>query len=99
MSIWGVMPNINEAVNTKAGNKTSVNLNNYNGPSFVESISDVAKAANIHVASGQTAASLAFTRQKEVYDKPFSFEEAEEEMLEDHLTRIQELFEDLSKNK
>ncbi|MBU0672805.1 MAG: hypothetical protein KJ732_07255 [Candidatus Margulisbacteria bacterium] len=96
MNIWGVMPNNNEAINVKSANKSTTNIN-YKGPSFAQSISEVARSVNIQVAQGATASELQFTRQKEGLDKPFKFEDAEEEMLDDYIGRIKKMLGELKK--
>ncbi len=98
MSVWGVMPNINanEAASVKSAHKSVSSTQNNSGPSFTESISNVARSANMQIAHGNDAASLHFTRKKEeCFDEPFSFLEAEEEMLEDSVDRITQLLNDL----
>ncbi len=97
MSIWGVLPNHSE-INVKSTAKSANSLHNYNGPSFSESMMDVARAAKMQIAGENGAASLAFSRNKEEeFDKPFSFLEAEEEILEDSIARIKKLFDQLKK--
>ncbi len=97
MNIWGVMPNINsDAMNVRSANK-SVNNVNHNGPSFAQSIGEIARSANMSVAQGATASELQFRRQKEAFDKPFDFEDVEEEILEDYISRIKNMMDDLQK--
>ncbi|MFH1684201.1 MAG: hypothetical protein ABIA67_04895 [Candidatus Margulisiibacteriota bacterium] len=97
MNIWGVMPNINnEAINVKSANKSTTNIN-YKGPSFAQSISEIARSANIQIAQGATASELSFNRQKEETGKPFKFDEAEEEMLDDYIGRIKKMMDELRK--
>ena len=64
MNIWGVMPNIAETANVKSAQKSTSSQQNYKGPSFVESMHDIAKSANLEVAKGNTAAYLEFNRAK-----------------------------------
>lgn len=101
MSIWGIMPNMNvsEAANVKSTHKSVSNgLHNYNGPSFSESMSSVARSANMQIAHGSDAAALQLSRRKEETDeKLFSFLETEEEILEDSIGRIAKLLKDLQK--
>ena len=97
MNIYGAMPNINsDAMNVKSANK-SVNNVNHNGPSFAQSMGDIARSANITVAHGATASELQFKRQKEEFDKPFNFEDVEEEILENYMTRIKKMMDELQK--
>ncbi len=98
MNIWGVNPNINsEAIGVKPAAKSPSNAN-YVGPSFAQSISEVARSANIQVAEGATNSALQFNRRKEEpAEKPFDFENAEEEVLEQYLSRIQKMLKDLQK--
>jgi len=96
-SIWGILPGLtnNDVSGVKSSNKTNDSSNNYKGPNFVESLRDIAKAANIEVAKGYNAANLSLTRQKEMQDEPFNFEEAGEELLEDYITRIKKMLKDM----
>ena len=98
-SIWGILPglNNNDVAGIKSTNKTNASSNDYKGPNFAESLRDIAKAANVEVAKGYNAANLSLTRQKEMQDKPFDFEEAGEELLEDYITRIKKMLKDMGK--
>ncbi|MDD5382123.1 MAG: hypothetical protein PHH60_00485 [Candidatus Margulisbacteria bacterium] len=98
MNIWGVMPNLNNDVSgVKSSSKATTNAN-YNGPSFAESISDIARSANMQVAGGNNSNALQFNRRKEeLVEEPFDFEEAEEEILDQHLARIRKMLKDLKK--
>jgi hypothetical protein len=97
MNIWGILPNQAEIAGVRSANKSTTNLNNYAGPSFSESIKELAQSANMQIANGATAGELQFARQKEGFDEPFSFKEAEEELAEEYIARIQKLLKDLNK--
>ena len=95
MSIIGINPNIAEVNGVKPASKATQSLTNYTGPSFMESINSVAKAAQIHTAHGAGASALEIKKQKGVHDEPYDFKDAEQEMLDDHIARITELLKDL----
>lgn len=98
MNIWGVMPNVGEVINVKSADKSTNNLSNYKGPSFIESMRSVAQSANLQVADGSSSAMLNFNRSKEEkLEKLFSFTETEEEILDESLSRIKKLLKDLKK--
>ena len=99
MNIWGVLPNIGEISGAKSPNKaTGNNMANYKGPSFAESMKDIARSANMQISNGSTAGSLQFNRKKEeLVDEPFSFTEAEKEMAEEYVDRINKLLKELKK--
>ena len=71
---FSAIPNFSEASNVKAANKSTINLNNYTGPNFGESLREVARSARMQIANGSTAASLQMFRQKEGFDKLFNFQ-------------------------
>jgi glutaredoxin 2 len=98
MNIYSVNPNISsEALSVKSTAKAPTDAN-YTGPSFAQSISEVARSANLQVAEGATNSALQFNRRKEeAADKPFDREQAEEEILEQYLTRIQKMLKELQK--
>jgi hypothetical protein len=96
MSIYGINPNNSESQNIKSAVKNS--NANYSGPSFAQSISEVARSANLTVAEGATNSALQFNRRKEtLIDEPYNFEQEEEEILEEYLKRIQKMMKDLQK--
>lgn len=99
MNILGIVPNSGELSNVKPGSKQNSGLLDYKGPSFAENMHEVARSANIQVASGNMAASLAFTRQKEDFNEPFSFVEAEEDLYRECMEKIQELMDRLREEK
>ncbi|MBN2058433.1 MAG: hypothetical protein JW782_06540 [Candidatus Saganbacteria bacterium] len=91
------MPNQNiELLNVKPAARSAADIN-YNGPSFAQSLGEIARSANIQVAQGATASELQFLRQKEGFDKPFDFEDAEEEMLDNYISRIKKMVEEMKK--
>jgi hypothetical protein len=97
MNIYGINPNANIEPNVKAAGKPAASVN-YNGPSFAQNISEIARAADLQVAQGATASELRLRRQKEgVAEKPFDLEEANEELLEDYIGRIKQMLDDLKK--
>ena len=97
MNIEGINPNANiEAFNVKSAAKSTADINT-NGPSFAQSISEVARQADLQVAQGATAANLQFTLKKESFDPLFSFQEAEKEFLQEQIERINKLINDLKK--
>lgn len=97
MNIWGVVPNPNtDAVNVKSASKSTTNIN-YKGPSFAQSMGEIAKSAQIQVAHGATASELEFKKEKGVLEKPFDFEDAEEDLIDDYISRIKRMMEDLKK--
>ena len=84
-------------VNNKAAKASKSTSNNFSEVSFKNALVDVARSANMTVASGATTSQLNLTRQKEEYDKPFNFEDAEEELIEDYMGRIQKMMDELKK--
>jgi hypothetical protein len=95
MNIYGINPNAN--IEAKPAIKPAANVN-YTGPSFAQSISEVARSANIQVAEGATNSALQFNRHKEeLQEKPYNFKEEEEELLEEYLARVQKMLKDLQK--
>ena len=97
MNICGPAPNLSEVFSPKLTDK-SADLSHYHGPSFAESIYQIARAAGIYVADGSSAANLSLRRDKsEKLDKLFSFTESEEEMLEDSLARIMQVLGELGR--
>lgn len=97
MNIFGAIPNYTEVSNVKSTNKSTTNGNNYTGPSFGESIREIAKSAKMEVVNGSAASSLQLTRQKEGFDKPFDFKKAEEELAEDYVGKLQKMMEKMKK--
>ena len=98
MNIWGVMPNISNDQAVKPANRSGSSSQTYNGPSFADSISQIAKSTNIQVADGSSAALLNLNKKKEEkLKKLFSFSEAEDEMIENCVDRINNLLKDLNK--
>ena len=97
MNLWGIMPNYNEVAGVKSANKSTAAQLNNSGPSFVESIGEIARSANMQIASGATAGELRFARHKEGFEKHFSYKEEEKVFLDDRVTRISELFNQLKK--
>jgi hypothetical protein len=95
----GITPNFNigEMFGVKPTEKGSSSQNNsYTGPSFAENLSEIAKSAGIRVGSGNNAAAAGLQKQKEEkIEKLFSFGEAEEEQLDESLTRIAKLLKKL----
>jgi len=92
-----ILPICNEISNVKSSNKSTANLNNYTGPSFGESMREIARSANMQIANGHTASLLQFSKQKEEFDEPFSFLKAEEEIAEEYVGRIRKLLGKLNK--
>jgi len=97
MNIWGIMPNTSaEVTQVKSANKSTTTVNQ-NGFSFSESLGQIARSANMQIAHGATASELQFMRKKEGFDKPFNPEDVEEEMLENYMTRIKKMMDELQK--
>ncbi|MEA3493219.1 MAG: hypothetical protein U9R38_02405 [Candidatus Margulisiibacteriota bacterium] len=97
MNIGSILPYNNE-INVKSTAKSVNSVQNTNGANFAESIAGVAKAAKMQIAKESNAASLAFTRNKEeLHSDPFSFLEAEEEIIEESIGKIKQLFDNLNK--
>ncbi|MBI5399644.1 hypothetical protein HZB07_03395 [Candidatus Saganbacteria bacterium] len=95
MNIQSVTPNQNiESLNNKTVKPAA---NNYQGASFSQSISDVARQANLGIAQGATTNQARLSRQKEDFDELFSFCAAEEELLEESFEKIAKLFDSLRK--
>jgi hypothetical protein len=98
MNISGILPNLGEVMNVKSADKSVNNLDNYHGPSFVESFRSVVQSANLQVADGNASAMLNLNRSKEEkLEKLFSFTESEEEILDESLVRIKKLLSELKK--
>ena len=92
MSISGVSPNIGEMLTVRPADRSAAKSNDYQGPSFAESLKGVAQSANIQVADGSAAAALNLRRGKEEkLEKLFSFSESEEELIDESLARIEKL--------
>jgi hypothetical protein len=97
MQIWNIAPNNVENFQAKAVSKAETSNVNSSGISFAESIREVARSANMSVTSGSMAAGLNFKTQKEEnLSRPFSFLEAEEEIIENSLAKIHKLLQELS---
>jgi len=99
MNIWGVLPNYSEAAGIKPGSsKAQAGQEQQGGPSFAQSFGQVARSVNMQIAHGGDAGCLQFNRKKEeLPEDPFSFVEAQEEIVEDHISRIKQLLKDLKK--
>jgi hypothetical protein len=93
----GINPNISEIFTNRPAEKTSTGTNNYNGASFVESLKELTAGQLPQVAADSNAASLNLKRQKEDFDKLFSFTQAEEEIAQEYITHINKLLNQLKK--
>src|SRR3989338_2769933 len=91
MNLFGMVPNINEVQTARPVTKSSQSTVNYTGPSFVENISDVARAAMIQVAGGSQAASAGVRKEKAGFDELFSFTKAESELQQEYVSHIKKL--------
>ena len=92
--IIGAQQSFQVANTTKASKSTSSNFSDVN---FKSALVDIARSVNITVANGASASQLELSRQKEQQDKPFSFEDAEEDLVSDYLGRIQKMMDELKK--
>jgi len=96
MNISGINPANNELANIKSNNQQN-SLTNNQGQNFMASLDEVRRSANLEISNGNAAGSLSFYRRKEEHVEPFSFQDLEEELIDDHIARIQKMIKDLQK--
>ena len=92
-----INPNIGEIFNSRPADKPLSGTNNYSGPSFAENLKKLATGGLPEVNPENNAASLDLKRQKEEFDKLFSFTDAEEEIAQEYIAHINKLLNQLKK--
>lgn len=93
-----INPNIGEIFTSRPTEKPSASsTNNYGGASFAESLKKLADGGLAEVSAENNAAALNLKRQKEEFDKLFSFTQAEEEIAQEYVAHIKKLLNQLKK--
>ncbi len=92
-----INPNIGQVSNNRPAEKPSSSSNNYTGPAFSENLKKLATGGLPEVNPENNAASLDLKRQKEEFDKLFSFTDAEEELAQEYIAQINKLLNQFKK--
>ncbi|MDD4179459.1 MAG: hypothetical protein PHH14_05370 [Candidatus Margulisbacteria bacterium] len=97
MNIAG-LNNYNEIANIRPADKGGSQANNnVAGNAFSQSLAEVAKAVNMQVASESGAATLNLSTKKDKEVELFSFTEAGEKIIDEHIAQIEKLLSDFQR--
>lgn len=88
----------NASFKLRAETQVSAGSNNLSGQSFLSKMFDVSRAANIEITKTGLAGSLTLSRQEEEKEAAFSFDQAEEKIIEHCVDRITKLLDHFKKN-
>lgn len=93
MDISSVLPGYNSKEVAPSSKPKVSTFADYRGPSFMET---VARSAQIEITEGAGAALLQLKKDtEELYDEPFDFKAATEEMLDNYVVRIKKMLNEL----
>jgi len=96
MNIAG-LNNYNEIASIRPADKGGSQANNVAGNAFSQSLAEVAKAVNMQVASESGAGALNLSTKKDKEVELFSFTEAGEKIIDEHLAQIEKLLSDFQR--